>query len=220
MLRRRVTAITLVALVISGCRRGHDAEQLVKKDPEAVYAAFADAFSESAVNGASQYSDLWHGGMQTFVDKSSRTALDVVTKFDGKTATAVHFTFTPQGEGKTTLVNADVSVDQAVMHNALAGTAKEPIGNLSEADFAAGMQRMLAKYASRIESGMPLNRASEGWMTGGGDPPQEFYEGMSESEKAEVQQHMQDDRQDAASAAMVDPDAAARNYGAVQDTSH
>lgn len=207
----RVLAIA-VALAIPSCRAGHDAQQLVKKDPPAVYAAFADTYSLGAMGGASQYSDLWHGGMQNFVEKTSDTTLDVVTKFDGKTATAVHFIFTPQDGGKTTLVEADVTVDQAVMHNALAGSAKANLGNLPESAFVAGMQRMLAKYARRIEEGAPLNDPGQGWMTGKVDPPPEFYEGMPEEQLAEIRRVQEEERQDAVTAPMVDPDAAARNY--------
>src|SRR5438270_5193867 len=96
MFSRRSIAIALMALAVPGCRAGHDAEQLVRKDPATVYAAFADAYAQGSFGGASQYSNLWHGGMETFVDKTSPSALEVVTKFDGKTATSVHFTFTPQ----------------------------------------------------------------------------------------------------------------------------
>jgi hypothetical protein len=212
MVSRRSLALAFVALGLPGCRGGHDAEQLVRKDPATVYAAFADAFAQGSLGGASQYSDLWHGGMQTFVDKASPSVLDVATKFDGKTATSVHFTFTPQDGGKATMVDADVSVDRAVMQAGLAGAPKEALANLPESAFAAGMQRVMAKYANRIESGMPLNNANEGWMTGGGDPPPEFYEGMSEEQKAEIHQHDQEQREDAATAPMVDPEAASRAY--------
>jgi hypothetical protein len=208
----RVLAVLMLAVAIPACRTGHDARQVIKAEPAAVYAAFGDAFSQGAVGGASQYSNLWHGGMQTFVEKPSGTAMDVITKFDGKPATAVHFTFTPQNGGKATLVEADVTVDHAVMHDALAGTPMAAQGNLPDGAFVAGMQRLMSKYAVRMEAGMPLNDASEGWMTAGGDPPPEFYEGMPEEQRAQIQRDEQQRGEEAATAPAVDPDAAARAY--------
>jgi hypothetical protein len=208
----RVLGVLVLALAIPACVTGHDARQVIKAEPDAVYSGFADAFSQGSMGGASQYSNLWHGGMQTLVEKPSGTAMDVVTKFDGKLATAVHFTFTSQNGGKATLVEADVSVDHAVMHEALAGTPMEAKGNLPDAAFAAGMQRLIAKYAARMEAGTPLNETSEGWMTAGGDPPPEFYEGMPEEQRAEIRRHDEERNEEAATAPAVDPDAAARAY--------
>jgi hypothetical protein len=209
----RAAVIAAAAVAVASCGAiGHDAEQLVKKDPSTVYQAFAGAFEEGAMGGASQYSNLWNGGYQVFVNKRSATKLDVVTKFDGKTSSEVHFTFTPKDGGKATLVDADVAVDTAVMRKAFVGTPKENLANIPEPAFKQGMQRMMAKYAERIEAGMPLNSSSEGWQTAAMDLPPEFYEGMSDEQRAAIRQHGEEERQDAASAPTLDPDAAAKNY--------
>src|SRR6059058_5973498 len=164
-----VRAAMLVAAIVgvAGCRGGHDAEQLVKKDPATVSGAFAEAFSHGAMGGAQQYSNLWNGGFQILVDQASPDRLDVVTRFDGKTSSEVHFTFTPKDGGKATLVDADVTVDTAVMRKAFTGTPQERLANVPEFAFAQGMQAMMAKYAERIESGTPVVRSSEGWQTSG-----------------------------------------------------
>jgi hypothetical protein len=208
----RALSIAVVALAISGCGGGHDASQLVKEPPAAVYAAFEAAFSANSLNGAQQFADQWNGAMQTEVEKTPDSKLDVITKFDGQMATEAHFTFTPQDGGRATLVEADVNVDQQVMHKALAGTAHQQLGNLPTAAFAIGMQKLMSKYASRIESGMPLNVPGEGWQTGAGEPPEEFYEGMSPEMRAEIRRHDEEQRQQATAAPTSDPNADAQAY--------
>jgi hypothetical protein len=211
--RAALIAVSALALASCGTGTGHDARQMVKEDPATVYKAFAGAFEEGAMGGASQYSNLWNGGFQIFVEKPSATKLDVVTKFDGETSSEVHFTFTPKDDGKATLVDADVAVNTAVMHNAFKDTPQQRLGDLPEAAFKLGMQRTMAKYAERIEAGMPLNSPGEGWQTAAAsEPPPEFYEGMSAEDRAEIRRHDEEEKQESASAPMVDPDAAARNY--------
>ena len=208
----RGAVLAAAALAVAGCGAGHDAEQLVKKDPAAVYDAFAGAFEQGAMGGATQYSNLWKGGFQILVNRTSASKLDVVTEFDGKMSSEAHFTFTPQDGGKATLVDADVAVDTAVMRNAFTGTPKESLANVPETAFKQAMQRMMAKYAERIEAGMPLATATEGWQTGAMDPPPEFYDGMSQEQLASVREHDEEERQESVTAPMVDPDAAANRY--------
>lgn len=204
--------VGIMALAITGCRSGHSGvEQLVKKDRATVYSAFADAFSEGALGGASQYSNLWHGGMQTFVEKVSDTRLHVITKFDGQTASEVQFTFKPENGGSATLVMANVKVDQSVMRKAFAGTPKEQLGDVPESAYLVGMQRLMAKYAHRIETVVALNNPSEGWMTSKRDLPPEFYEGMPEEMVAEIRRHDEAERQRTTSAPMNDPAEGRRN---------
>jgi hypothetical protein len=211
----RKAMLGVAALLLGGCgmSAGHDARQLVKKDPATVAAAFAGAFEEGAMGGASQYSNLWHGGFQILIDKPSPDKLDVVTKFDGQTSTETHFVFTPQEGGTATLVVADVKVDPAVMHKAFAGGPKEELGNLPEPAFKQGMQKMMVKYAERIEAGMPVTNASEGWQTGPmTELPDEFYDGMPPDQREQIRHHDEEERQDSVSQPTLDPDAAARNY--------
>lgn len=220
--RRMVILIGMLALAVAGCRGVNASnggiEQLVKEDQATVYAAFTEAFSEGALGGASQYSNLWNGGMQTFVEKASDTKLSVTTKFNGQTATAVHFTFKPENSGRETLVTASVMVDQAVMRTAFAGTPKEEVGELSESAQAIGLQRLMVKYAQRIENSMPMNVPSEGWQTSGTGPPPEFYEGMPEDMVADIRRHDEAERQRASSAPMVDPNAARQRVPADRDS--
>ena len=210
-IRKAWTLVAASALGIAGCK-SHDAQQLVKDDPSTVSKAFAEAFSEGAMGGASRYSNLWHGGMQTFVEKQSDDQLDVITKFDGKTASEVHFTFAPQDGGKATLVDADVSMNTAIMAKAFTGTPQERLAGLPEAAYVNGMQRMMSKYAQRIEGGMPLTRPEEGWQTAAMEPHPEFYEGMPEDQLAEIRRHDAEERQQAVSQPMMDPNEAAKRY--------
>jgi len=217
MRRWMVNCIAMPALLaLSGCGAGgfgSDAEQLIHKDPATVRDAFADAFAQGAMGGASQYSDLWHGGFQILVDKAGTDKLNVVTKFDGATSSEVHFTFTPKDGGQATLVDADVTVDSDVMHKAFEGTPKAQLGNLPRIAFVAGMQKMMEKYGERIENGMPLATASEGWQTGPmGSPPPEFYEGMPADQLAEVRAEEQREHQREVAKPMMDPNADANRY--------
>ena len=210
------SAAATALLVLAGCGVagfGSHASQLIHKDPQTVREAFADAFDQGAMGGASQYSDQWHGGFQILVDKSGSDKLDVVTKFDGETSSEVHFTFTPKDNGAATLVDAEVSVDEAVMHKAFDNTPKSQLGNLPKIAFVDGMQRMMQKYGERIEGGMPVTTASEGWQTGPmGSPPPEFYGGMPPDQLAAVRAEEQREHQRDAARPMTDPNADAQRY--------
>jgi hypothetical protein len=71
----------------------------------------------------------------------------------------------------------------------------------------------MAKYGERIESGMPLVVASEGWQTGAmAEPPSEFYEGMHADQLAQVRAHDAEERQQQAARPMTDPNADAERY--------
>lgn len=219
--RRVGIFVGVLALAISGCRSGNGgAEQLVQKDRATVYSAFANAFSDGAFNGASQYSNLWHGGMQTFVEKPSDTKLHVTVKFDGQIASKVQFTFTPENGGSATLVKADVNVDEAVMRKAFTGTPQEQMADVPEFAYVVGMQRLMSKYARRIETAEALNRPSEGWMTSARELPPEFYEGMPEETVAEIRRHEEAERQQAAAAPMIDPNADAQRALAAGGSSY
>lgn len=202
--------VTCASLATAACQASGSPSQLVKEDPATVYAAFADAFSDGAMGGATQHSDLWHGGMQTLVEKTSDKKLKVITKFDGQTATEVHFTFTSQDGGKATFVEADIDVDQEAMRNAFAGTPNEQLGDLPHFAHAAGMKRLMARYAERIVSGTALNDATDGWMTG--DVPAEFFNGLPENARAQIRQQEEEARQQAATSPMVDANVAAQRF--------
>ena len=212
-MRFRLFAVAaLVAVATVGCRPEADARQVVQKDRDAVYSAFADAFSQGAVGGASQYSNLWNGGLQVVVEKTPTAKLKVITKFDGNVANEIHFTFTDEDGGKATLVRADVTVDREVVRKAFTDTPQGKLADLPASAYKVGMQKLMAKYASRIEAGTPLNVPEEGWMTSASEPPPEFYEGMPEDMRATVRQHEEERRLEAAAAPMIDPDAASRQF--------
>jgi hypothetical protein len=205
----RIGALAAMVSAIAGCHPAHDASKVVKGDPSIVYAGFADAFSENAFGGASQYSELWHGGLQTDVERTSDSVLDVLTKFDGHTAVTAHLVFTPADGGKATLVEGDIDVDQAVVRKAFDGTPNERLGTAPKMAFAQGLQMLMTRYASHIETGTPLH--GEGSFASG-EPPPEFYDGMPEDLKAEARRHDEQERQEAAAAPMTDPNADAERY--------
>lgn len=200
-LRLGITAA--LAALVAGCS-AHDAEQVIRKDPGAVFDAFVDAFAASQAGSMTRFGPAAALGYEVKLDKTRDEKLDVTVLLNKAKASEVHFTFTPQNGGAETLVTADVAVDQAVMREAFAGTPQEKLSQVPDLAYRVGMQRMLKEWAERIEDGLPLAEGAESWM----EPEHEPSPAMAAQERRWEEQ----ERRQAATKPMVDPGADARKY--------
>jgi hypothetical protein len=188
------------AMALSGCAMGGaDASQVFHQKPDVVYDAFVEAWS-STNNDA-----IGEVPIEVQTEKTEDKKLDVKVLINHETATEAHFTFTPQKDGAETLVKASVSVDQTVMRKAFAGTeAGARFANIPDFAYRMAMQRMLQKWAGRLDSGMPM---TDGYATAFAKPS-ELDPSYANSESRYEQRR----KQEKASEPMVDPDANARRY--------
>jgi hypothetical protein len=195
-----VAAAGALALALSGCALGGaDATQVFHEKPDVVYDAFVTAWSSTNNDSIGEVP------VEVETEKTPNQKLDVKVLINHEMATEVHFAFTPQKDGAETLVKANVSVDQAVMRKAFAGTESGArFANVPDFAYRMAMQRMLEKWASRVDSGMPM---TDGYATAFAKPSE-----VDPDYAVQESRYEQRRKQEKASEPMVDPDANARRY--------
>jgi hypothetical protein len=193
-------AVAAGAMALSGCAMGGaDASQVFHEKPDVVYDAFVEAWSSTNNDSIGEVP------VEVQTQKTANEKLDVKVLINQETATEAHFTFTPQKQGEETLVKASVSVDQAVMRKAFAGTGEGArFANVPDFAYRVAMQRMLKKWAGRLDSGMPM---TDGYATAFAKPSE-----LDPSYASAESRYEQRRRQEKAVEPMVDPDANARRY--------
>lgn len=186
---------------------GHDAQQVVHKDPDAVYSAFSSAIGSGSASGTAAYGSGGKIDYEVKVERESGKRIDLKLMLNKAEAGEAHFTFSPQNDGTETLVTGDVYVDQSVLRSALADGPNGKIAEIPDFAYALGMKKMLIDSAKRIESGMPL-----------GNPHQNLVDVLDqEGRRAEYEAARQADEQAFRVRAdvtkpMVDPNESARRY--------
>jgi len=186
---------------------GHDATQVVQKDPDAVYSAFSSAIGGGTASGTADYGS---GGSINYTVKVKRELgkrIDLALMLNEKQAGEAHFTFSPQGDGTETLVAGDVDVDRSVLRAALADGPNGKIAEIPDFAYRLGLKKMLHDASKRIEAGMPL-----------GDPGKNLVEVLDqEGQRAEYERLREQQEQTYRSRAdatkpMIDPNESARRY--------
>ena len=145
----------MLALALAGCG-GPDAEQIIAKDPAAVYAAFDQALTQSDFDGT-----IGSGpGAVPYQVTLTRTAdqrIDLAVTIGGKQAGAADFTFAAHGDGSQTLVTGNVDVDLALLDKKFGTTPDNRVAGIPPLAWNAGIRRMLRNAAERIDNGAPLD---------------------------------------------------------------
>lgn len=148
-----VAALALVAL--GGCG-GPDAEQIIRKDPAAVYAAFDQALTQSATNGT-----VGSGAnavpYTVELAKSPNERLDIKVLISGQEAGIANFTFAPHNNGAETIVTGDIDVDLGLLGKSFGTTPDNRVAGVPPLAWNAGIRRMLRNAADRVENGAPLD---------------------------------------------------------------
>ena len=193
------------AVALCGCSLGgHDAEQVVHKDPATVYAAVDGAFSAMADEGNSGRA-AEHGQVTT-IERDENKSLDLKTSIDGKQALHIHFGFEPGKVATETRLTGDWEIDQQVLRDAVRKEGGE-VAMPSVPGFVldAAMKKLLSEMATKIDAGEPLDTPNRSAFAMTSSPQ---YSPSSEWERRYREQQAQ--RQ--ATAPMMDPDEAARNF--------
>ena len=206
----RMFLLSFAALGVGGVAAftgfGHDATQVVHKDPDAVYSAFSSAIGSGSASGTAEYGSGGSIGYEVKVKRESGKSIDLQLMLNQKQAGEARFTFSPQNGGAETLVTGDVDVDQSVLRAALADGPNGKVAEIPDFAYALGMKKMLHDAAGKIEAGMPL-----------GDPGKNLVDVLDqEGHRAEYQalQDQQDSyrRRADATKPMIDPNESARRY--------
>ncbi|HEX6740904.1 MAG TPA: hypothetical protein VF079_03805 [Sphingomicrobium sp.] len=201
---RRMLLGCAAALALGGCSvGGHDAEQIVRKDPSTVYSAIDGAFSEIADQGNNGRA-AEHGQVTT-IERVANKSLDLTVTIEGKQAMHMRFGVEPEKGGAETRLTGDWEIDQKVLRDAVrkeGGDVAMP--TLPNFVLDAAMKKLLSEMGEKIEAGEPLDTSSHSFaMTSSPQSlPTSDYERRYREQQAQRQ----------ASAPMMDPDAAARNF--------
>jgi len=187
---------------------GHDAVQIVHKDPATVYQAFDNAFSEMVDEGNNGVAV--ERGQTSTITKVPGKALDIKIEIQGQQAVRLRFGFEP-ARGGDTKTTADIDVDEAVLRESIKrqhGGNDVAIPPLPQFALDLAMQKLLTEAALKIEKGEPLETPHSTYaMASGSSYPSSNYGQPDWSKKYREEEAMRK-----ASAPMMDPDAAARNY--------
>jgi hypothetical protein len=181
---------------------GHDYSRVIHRPPNEVYAAF------SAVAPEGQRTENMPGSAtERFtgrVVKDSLKSIRFQFLIGSASVTDVTLGFEPADDGKSTLVNGDIDVDQQRIADAIHDEQAVKIAMVPDKIFELGFGRMMDDAAQRVEAhqSLPPFHIADQWQSGN--------QGNSRWEREEAQ------RQAAApttsAAPMVDPNQAARDY--------
>jgi hypothetical protein len=187
--------LLLGAVCLFGSVYGSDAEQVVHKPPSVVRAAVSQAIA----NAASGIIPL-EGGKPLVYDLRREWVSDeemvVTMMMNGEQGAVTRLIFTPQDEGKDTLITAKIHTDHGVMREALAGSSKAKLGYAPDWVFNLTFRPSMKKFAEQVERGQAM-ASPAGW----GAPP-----------SPEQERQIQEWRQYDATRPAVDPNEAASDY--------
>ncbi len=151
-----MAALALVSMVaLAGCG-GPDAEQIIRKDPAAVYAAFEQALAQSVADcTAGSGPDAIPYTVE--LAKSRNEKLDITVLIAGQQAGTANFTFPPHEGSAQTMVTGDIDVDLALLGKTFGKAPDNSVAGVPPLGWNAGIRRMLRNAADRVENGSPLD---------------------------------------------------------------
>src|SRR3989337_519867 len=160
--------ILLGAICLAGSIYGANAEQLVRKPPGLVRAGIGDL-----VANRREGSMTLEGGkplayalkLERISDEQMPEQMVVRLMMNGKQASETQLSFTPQDDGKATLVTAATQTDGAVLREALAGTSKAKLGYAPDWVFNLTIRPVLRQFAKQIERGGALGGPMHGFQS-------------------------------------------------------
>jgi hypothetical protein len=194
---------------LCACTARHDAQQVVHKDPAAVYAAFDSAFGDAVEQGNS--GPAAEDGQVNTIERIPNKSLDLKVMMDGRQAVRMKFGFEPTNGGAETLLTGDIDVDQDLLRASMRKKHGSDVAlpNIPDFAFKMIMQKLLTEAANDIEHGEPLSGASRSLAMA--REPQESTDPTERRFEEEWKQR-EATRPVSNAAPMVDPDADARKY--------
>ena len=187
----------------AGSFYGADAEQLVHKSPSVTYAAVEQALANVSASGTTFFDGGTPMPYELKVDRALDQKLVVSLFFNGKQGAQAELTFTPQDEGKATLVAARVHGDRSVLRTALAGTSKARLAYAPDWMLNLSAKPVLKQLADQIEEGETADLG----LTAG-EAQAQWESNLSEEQRQQVAEW----RQYEATRPAVDPNADAQQH--------
>ena len=187
-----------------GAYYGADAEQLVNKSPDAVYAALSNMVDGSEGRHATTTRD---DGKPIETDlklaaSDPGKSMTMQLLLDGQPGVSADVILTPQQEGKATLVSVKLHANHAVLRDRLAGTKQSRLGYAPDWLLNLTFRPVLKALGEDIEKG-------QGFASLSGSQSQAEWES---SLPAGQQQQLEQWRQYDATRPTSDPNAAAQHY--------
>jgi hypothetical protein len=153
MLKFLIGPVLVGAGYIAGIIYGADAEQLVHKSPSVTYAAVEQALA----NVRSRGTTFFDGGQpipyELKIDRTLDQKLVVSLFLAGMEGAEAELTFTPQNDGKDTLIATRIHGDRSVLRTALAGTNKARLAYAPDWMLNLSAKPLLKQLADQIEQG-------------------------------------------------------------------
>lgn len=190
----------------AGSYYGRDAEQLVHKSPSVTYAAVEQAIANAGDHGTTSFEGGTPTPYELTVDRTYNQHLVLDILFAGQQGAQAELTFTPQADGKDTLITARMHGDRAVLRTALAGTSNARLAYAPDWMLNLTVRPLLQQLAQQIEQDQPASL--------GGGPTQADAEAQWEANlSADQRQQVSAWQQQQATRPSVDPNAAAAQGG-------
>ena len=196
------SALFGVAGVAAFSSSGSDAQQIVQRPPEAVYASFSRALGNLETGGPAQLPDS-ATTLEIKVARDYPKSIDVIVLLNQQQAGEAQFTFAGQKDGAATLVSGDIEMDRKVVRAAFADQPGTDFADAPDLALKLGMKQMLAEAAKKIEAGEPI-----------GDADFNLREVIAREQRMSGAERREEERQrqEQAAAPMLDPNQAARDY--------
>jgi hypothetical protein len=137
----------------AGSYYGSDAEQLVHKSPSATYAGFEQALGNVRPSGTTFFEGGTPIPYEMKVDRTPDQRLLVTLLFNGHQGAVADVTFTPQNDGKDTLIATRIHADRSVLRTVLAGTNKARLAYAPDWMLNLALRPELKQLAALIEDG-------------------------------------------------------------------
>jgi hypothetical protein len=142
------------AAYVTGSIYGADVEQLVHKSPSVTYAGVEQALGNVRASGTTFFDGGTPMPYELKVDRVADQHLLVTLFFSGRQGAQADLTFTPQNDGKDTLITARLNGDRGVLRSALAGTSKARLAYAPDWMLNLSARPVLQQLAGQIERGV------------------------------------------------------------------
>jgi hypothetical protein len=204
MLKFLVGPVLVAGGYLAGSVYGRDAEQVVHKSPGVTYAAIEQALGNVRPSGTTFFDGGTPIRYELKIDRSLDQHLLVTLLFDGRQGAEADVTFTPQNDGKDTLIAAKIHGEQAVLRTALSGTSKARLAYAPDWMLNLSLKPVLQQLATQIEQGQIASFDG----LGSADAEAQWESNLNSDQREQVSQWQQYQ----ATRPTTDPDSDAQNY--------
>jgi hypothetical protein len=137
----------------TGSYYGSSAQQLVHKSPSVTYAAVEQALANTRSSGTTFFDGGTPMPYEIKVDRTTDQRLVIDLVFNGRQGAEADLSFTPQNDGKETLITTRIHGDRSVLATALAGTSKAKLAYAPDWMLNVTAKPLLQQLAQQIEQG-------------------------------------------------------------------